>query len=443
MISSTKWGMLLLLLYVICNHKLLNAADRPHGILIKTHEPTDSFGASVAISKDLVVVGSPGTLIGGHRGAAYVFAINQHEPTTPKQVAKLTVPGSSSDHFGASVAVDGDMVVVGAPGLPGSDVKAGTVYVFLKPSNGWGNLTSPTAILKSPRTAGGDAFGNSLSINDVTIVVGAPGQLLRHERGSVFVYTKPSSGWKSTSSPDIELVASDGEGGDGYGASVSIDDDKEAVVGAPYATVGGISEQGAIYVFNLGKTSGKRVHEDAKLTAKEKTVAHGRNSGLGSCVSISSGIIVAGAPGSTIDAQQSRGAFYFFVRPNGGWNAQAKQTYDILPNAFGGHAFQGLGTTLALNQEILAVGAPAHYPAPGPGSILVFKIPGEPNIPNLGWRRGTLSIKADWTLRESGPRTHDDLGDSVAVSGNLLVAGAPFAGSQSHKGIAFLYRMPR
>src|SRR5215472_292824 len=64
------------------------------------------------------------------------------------QLAELTAStGQSGDKLGYSIAVSGDTVVVGAPGVtPGFNYGQGAAYVFVKPASGWANMI-PTAVL--------------------------------------------------------------------------------------------------------------------------------------------------------------------------------------------------------------------------------------------------------------------------------------------------------
>ncbi len=89
------------------------------------------FGVSVAISGSTVVVGSPSYL--GIPGTAFVFV---RSGTTWSQRAELTAPsgGTVGDHFGASVAISGPITVVGADG---EKSETGAAYVFVR-SGGFG-----------------------------------------------------------------------------------------------------------------------------------------------------------------------------------------------------------------------------------------------------------------------------------------------------------------
>jgi hypothetical protein len=134
----------------------------------------DRFGRSVAISGSTAVVGGPGTSF--NRGAAYVFA---HNTTGWSQQAKLTPEEVLSEHFGASVAVDGSTAVVGAPF---KHLGTGAAYVFVRSAGKWSQQAELTAL----GGAAGDRFGSSVAISGSTAVLGAP---LRHSgTGAAYVF---------------------------------------------------------------------------------------------------------------------------------------------------------------------------------------------------------------------------------------------------------------
>src|SRR5262245_25192127 len=96
---------------------------------------TDIFGASVDIDGDTAVIGAPNddTDAGIDAGSAYVFV---RSGTTWSLQAKLTgSPAQAGDTFGAAVGISGDMLVVGAPFAAGG---AGRAYIFIRSGTSWG-----------------------------------------------------------------------------------------------------------------------------------------------------------------------------------------------------------------------------------------------------------------------------------------------------------------
>jgi uncharacterized repeat protein (TIGR01451 family) len=123
------------------------------------------FGSSVAASGDTVVVGANYADIGTNasQGAAYVY---QRSGTNWTEQAKLVAAGGSAHaEFGNSVALDGDVAVIGA----WFDANVGAAHVFRRSGTAW----SETATLASANAADNDQFGNSVSVSGDTALVGA------------------------------------------------------------------------------------------------------------------------------------------------------------------------------------------------------------------------------------------------------------------------------
>ena len=196
----------------------------------------DSFGLSVAISGDTVVVGAPAD--DSNRGSAYVFVKPGTAWANATETAKLIASdGAAGDFFGYSVAISGDTVVAGAYG---DDSNRGSAYVFVKPGTGWANATETAKLIASDGAAG-DFFGDSVAISGDTVVVGADGD--DSNRGSAYVFVKPGTGW-ANATETAKLTASDGAANDSFGLSVAISGD--TVVAGAY---GDDSFQGSAYVF--------------------------------------------------------------------------------------------------------------------------------------------------------------------------------------------------
>jgi LPXTG-site transpeptidase (sortase) family protein len=148
----------------------------------------DRFGTSVAIDRGMVVVGAPyadpdsgnGPVING--GAVYVFT---HKPNTWQQSAKI-VPdnGRYFDHFGRSLAISQKAVVVGAPGydhFAGSD--AGAAYLFKLMRGEWVFQTRVVASHPDQNSH----YGASVTLDSDRIVVGKPGPTT--QAGAIYIYS--------------------------------------------------------------------------------------------------------------------------------------------------------------------------------------------------------------------------------------------------------------
>ena len=163
------------------------------GALIKilsSPNPQDygSFGASVAINGNTVVVGGPGENASGHVGSGNVYIFNA---VTGALLDKLTSPNAQAKgDFGSSVSISGNKIAVGAQWENVSGFQqAGAAYTF-------NALTGALIIvLANPSPQRFGFFGCSVAISADTVVTGAWGELISHAytfnatTGSLMMYT--------------------------------------------------------------------------------------------------------------------------------------------------------------------------------------------------------------------------------------------------------------
>lgn len=371
----------------------------------------DQFGVSVAIDGDTVVVGA---LQGGNQslGAAYVFVKPANGWTNMTQIAELTPSdGEFHDCFGCSVAISGNTIVVGDSGLDVNGNPAqGAAYVFVKPRTGWTNMTQ-TAKLTASDGVSDAQFGTSVGISGDTVLVGAPGASTIE--GEAYVFVEPRSGWKNMTQT-AELTPSDGSDGDYFGLSVSISG-KSVLVGAPeYGVQAGL---GYIFVEPAGGWS------DMTQTA-ELTPSDGQTyDEFGFSASIDGNTAVIGAP-----YHLSGGAAYVFVEPIGGW-IDTTQTVELESGA----SSSCMGWSTSIEGKVIIAGSQCNTGFRGAAFVFLE--------PSNGWR--STSIPA---LRLSVPFNdgEDSFGASVAVSGMTAVVGAPNAPTsppnfQQGPGEAFIF----
>ncbi len=141
-------------------------------IVLDNPRPTssDQFGISVGISGNRVVVGASLDDAGARNaGSAYVYDLGSAKPAVPVAVLNNPKP-ANSDQFGYSVAISGDRVVIGANLDDTGAINSGSACVYdlsgAKP-------TQPVAVLNNPSPANADHFGASVAIDGLTVVVGA------------------------------------------------------------------------------------------------------------------------------------------------------------------------------------------------------------------------------------------------------------------------------
>lgn len=220
----------------------------------------DGFGNAVAVSGDTIVVGARADTVGAtyYQGSAYVFT-RAGGVWTEQQ--RINAPdGAEGDSFGTSVAVSGDALVVGAINdTVGSNYQQGSAYVFGRTGGVWSfrqKLTAPNGI-----GAPGDAYGNAVALNERALLVGAYSTDVGHlpNHGAVYAYAPGHAGWVL----EKRLVASDREFNDFFGFSLSLDGETLAV-GAVRGFVNGNFGQGSAYVFSR---AGGVWTEQQKLTA--------------------------------------------------------------------------------------------------------------------------------------------------------------------------------
>ena len=146
----------------------------------------DKFGHSVAISGDYAVVGAVGgDDNGSDSGSAYVFR-RQIGPGWTEQVKLLPDDGAMGDNFGASVAISGGQVLVGANFHDHNGNDSGSAFLFKRTGTEWDQIANLNAFNGLPE----DNFGISVSISDSNAVVGAHlvDNIYGHDSGAAYFY---------------------------------------------------------------------------------------------------------------------------------------------------------------------------------------------------------------------------------------------------------------
>jgi hypothetical protein len=107
------------------------------------------------------------------------------------QTAELTASdGVTNDTFGGSVDISGDTILVGAPlRQVGATQAQGAAYLFAKPASGWANTTQ-SAELTSSDGADGDEVGEAVAMSGTIAFAGAPLHAVGTDasRGAVYVF---------------------------------------------------------------------------------------------------------------------------------------------------------------------------------------------------------------------------------------------------------------
>lgn len=372
------------------------AAAVPIKLLAVDGAPNDRFGVSVALDDDYAIVGAQAhtDANGQSVGAAYLY-----QASTGQLLREFhPSPPGSLDLFGDSVAIDGDLILAGAPGDTAANY--GAVYVF-RASTGQQLQKFISPDLQSD-SLNNDLLGYSVALHGTQALAGAP-SLNVPARGAAYMFN-PLTGQQQA-----KLSPTDGASMDLFGSAVAITD-KYAVIGAPGANTRGTSSGGA-YVF------------DAITRQQLRKLVPSDNVGgdqFGYSVAVAGNIAIIG------DFNQStanRGAAYVFDLTTG--NQLMKLSPGVTPGLESG-AYD-FGISVAMNGNLAMIGASGDENGGlNSGAAYLF------NVSN-----GQLIDK----ISPADGETNQFFGGSLAFNDSHALIGAAYdsdLGSQS--GSAYLYQ---
>jgi len=305
--------------------------------------------------------------------------------------------GGLFDLFGSAVAVDGDSLIVGAPGEDlGGETNAGASYVFVRAGGSW----SLQQRLASSAPAFNGAMGFAVAIAGNTALVGVP----ENGAGRVLHFERAGDLWTEQGT----LTASDGTPQDRFGHALAFSD-PTAVIGAPQAWVPGAPYSGAAYVF---------VRSGAAWTEQQKLVGHepGFGAEVGTSVAVSGDSALLGSNA----VLNQPGFALLFERSGGLWSQKQWMA------AFDAGTGDRFGATVALSSEFAAVGAPlastpsgiksgAVYVLVAATTDLAIGITGTPaNVP-----QGDL-VTFEIVVSNNGPHAAPDVGVVSSLDAGLV-----------------------
>ncbi len=380
--------------------------------------PIPTTGATLSVS-----VASPA-------GAETRYTIDVSRDREAHHDAYVKGRGAARDDLlGYSVAIDGDTLVVGAPGDSEGAAASGAVYVFTRVDGAW----RATQKLKAPRPDRDDQFGRSLALHGDTLAVGAyfedsgargvDGAMdddSAPDSGAVFVLARAEGA--STFTHEAYLKASNSEAGDEFGARLAVWGDTIAV-GARYedsaargvggsASSNGAEDSGAVYVFERASSS---FRQTAYIKASD---AEGGDA-FGGAVALDRDTLVIGAryedgAGGPVDS----GAVYVFAREAGSFREQARLKAS---NAGTGDVF---GWTVGISGDLLVVGAPGE----SSGASGVGSAKNDDSSPRSGAAYVFERVDSAWSertiLKAFNNDSDDDFGFAVGIYGDVVVVGA-------------------
>lgn len=330
-----------------------------------------AFGSALSCDGDVVAVGAPWTSIGGNNyaGAVHVY---RRQGSTWSEEARLTLPGAEiHDNFGSGVALEGDVLVVGAPDFPVSSFTGrGNVYVYRFDGTNWNQearlngsdagidsgfgrtvALSGNTLIASARRLGNEKvyvftydgmswnettsfsapqpssrYGWSMKLLQDTALVAAPWQVVnaKPQAGAVHVYRRQGGIWGY----EAELLDTNPEDLTEFGNDVDFDG-TQAIVGAPRDVAHGISSGSAFLFERRGTTWSFVAHIDSPVPQS--------NARFGSQVAIEGDLMVVSAPSQDLPDTRS-GAGYVYRKVGTRWGAEApyKPSEAVLDWSFGG-----------------------------------------------------------------------------------------------------------
>ena len=374
----------------------------------------DQFGISVSISGNFAISGAQqDDDIAPNAGAAYIF---ERSSSLWLQRTKLIAnDAKAGDLFGNSVAMDDKTVLVGAPGVDEAGPEAGAAYVFVQVADEW---------IQQARLIGNDIgifdrFGSAVAVHENTAVVGAHGKdEVGTDSGAVYVFVRNGASWTQ----QAKLTHQGAVPGDLFGFAVSVYGDN-ILVGAHQSDVAG-PDTGAAYLFTR---NGGTWIQDLLLIPNDVSVGDE----FGYSVSLTNGAAIIGSPKED-RLLDDVGAAYIFVATRDSWVQQAKL------GASDAEVGDEFGSAVAIHEDTAIVGAwKDNHPLSDPGGDPALELD---KGSAYSFLRDGLSWVEKRRIEAAGAARSDLFGASVAIRGSFAIVGA--SGSDNagdNSGSAFIY----
>lgn len=380
--SGDSWGMGLLATPLL----LCAALSAPQWVAPPSGgADNDGFGQAVAVSGNLLLVGSPGRSVWGYRAGDVQAFFRFGEDWKP--IGDVFPNALEAwDEFGSDIALDGDQ---GAIGCPGRD------RVYLVGSvHGACFITGEIA---PPPQFEGTRFGSSVAMHGNLLIIGAQlddtGGL---DAGAAHVYRHDGATWNH----EAHLVPSEGVDFGWAGRSVAVHGDRVAF-GANLEPVNGTPAAGSVYLYRHGDTDGWVLQ--SRLTHPDP----GAGDYLGYDIAMDDTHLIAGAIlANGPNDEEDIGAVVCWSLDD---NGAALQSTVYPPDLIGGE----FGYSVALDGGRMVVGA-VFNPVAGPVGGAAYKLV----LANDVWH---------WTgtLFPPSPQDGSQMGFDVALFENDVAAGCP------------------
>jgi hypothetical protein len=277
----------------------------------------DGFGISIDISGNRAVIGAyQDDDKGENAGAAYVFEYADFGAGSNwRQVKKLVAfDGEANDSFGRSVAIDDNRLIVGAfqddyKFVTFDVIDAGAVYVYDFDGTFW-QLTQKITSAEGLNSTS-DFFGLSIDLDDDRILIGAHGDDENGSNsGATYVYDLIGNSWQKSH----KLMY--GNSGDAFGYAVSLDSNR-ALIGA-YLNDDIALNAGAAYIFNYNQNTNTWKHFSDIDDLLPNSATTNENTYFGTSVSLEGNFALVGAffDDLSTNVNENQGSVTFFYKPS-------------------------------------------------------------------------------------------------------------------------------
>jgi hypothetical protein len=265
------------------------------------------IGTEVAIDGELAVTKSTQYEINGLAdvGCVFVFKKNGGRWDYVQQIIPNTIKQGAN--FGASLALSGNLLVVGSPYWDANLVDKGKIWYYQWDGTSFQFLDS---LVISPGTTGA-YFGFSVALKGNTLVVGASQEDINgNEAGGIYVYTFNPATLRFANR--VRLSAPNAKPGDKLGYSVDVDG-AYIVAGAPFHPFGAGLNKGIAHVWTGSVASWG--YQDSCTFASAST-SYER---LGLYLTLNGSNIVCGA-NYKLSADYNPGSAIYFKRNGSQWD---------------------------------------------------------------------------------------------------------------------------
>lgn len=359
------------------------------------------FGSAVRIDGDLLLVAAPGDDERSvDAGAAYLFVLGDDGRELR---AKILPPVDAAETFGRGIALFFPHIAIGEPQRHTSVPDAGVIHLYRASGDGEIDRRA-TVSIEDPLI--GSGLGSSLSGQGDRVLLGAPGAGTdRGKTGAAFVYELRRATWVRTAA----LEPADGGERDNFGSDVALEDDV-AAVGAPGA--------GTVYLYRRRRSDGSW-----QLDAALRSPDPHRSTRFGQAVAVGNGWLAVGDVTSPAPEAPRAGAVHLYRRgtSEGRWHHRGTITAPVP------EADAEFGMSVALEKSILAVGAPAEDGmGPDTGAVYLFHLP-PADATTPGSEVPASAARLARRLVVPSLRGGDGFGSSLDLSDTRLVVGAPEA----------------